>query len=181
MATILRMSMKVIRSVLFHKFLSVPRNLKKYITCLLYHASNKVHQFEKEIKLLMSENTPVYVWGDEFKTGEVVSNYLSNAIHHCEGDKIIDIRFSQRDGKVRVTFFNTGRPIPEESISHIWEKFYKVDKARTREYGGSGIGLSIVKAIMESMNQEYGVENYTNGVAFWFEMEMQERIAEHVE
>lgn len=136
---------------------------------------------QKEIKLLMSENTPVYVWGDEFKTGEVVSNYLSNAIHHCEGDKIIDIRFSQRDGKVRVTFFNTGRPIPEESISHIWEKFYKVDKARTREYGGSGIGLSIVKAIMESMNQEYGVENYTNGVAFWFEMEMQERIAEHVE
>ena len=136
---------------------------------------------QKEIKLLMSENTPVYVWGDEFKTGEVVSNYLSNAIHHCEGDKIIDIRFSQRDGKVRVTFFNTGRPIPEESISHIWEKFYKVDKARTREYGGSGIGLSIVKAIMESINQEYGVENYTNGVAFWFEMEMQERIAEHVE
>lgn len=136
---------------------------------------------QKEIKLLMSENTPFYVWGDEFKTGEVVSNYLSNAIHHCEGDKIIDIRFSQRDGKVRVTFFNTGRPIPEESISHIWEKFYKVDKARTREYGGSGIGLSIVKAIMESINQEYGVENYTNGVAFWFEMEMQERIAEHVE
>lgn len=136
---------------------------------------------QKEIKLQMTENTPVYVWGDEFKTGEVVSNYLSNAIHHCEGDKIIDIRFAQRDGKVRVTFFNTGRLIPEESISHIWEKFYKVDKARTREYGGSGIGLSIVKAIMESMNQEYGVENYTNGVAFWFEMEMQEKIAEHVE
>ena len=53
----------------------------------------------------------------------------------------------------------------------MWEKFYKVDKARTREYGGSGVGLSIVKAIMESMNSDYGVENYKNGVLFWFELE----------
>ena len=56
-------------------------------------------------------------------------------------------------------------------IEHIWEKFYKIDKARTREYGGSGVGLSIVKAIMESMNQQYGVDNFTNGVLFWFELE----------
>ena len=50
--------------------------------------------------------------------------------------------------------FNTGDAIPEEDLEKIWIKFYKVDKARTREYGGSGIGLSIVKAIMESMHQE---------------------------
>ena len=61
---------------------------------------------------------------------------------------------------------------PEDSLPHLWEKFYKVDKARTREYGGSGIGLSIVKAIMESMNQKYGVINYENGVRFWFELEL---------
>ena len=125
------------------------------------------------IKMQLMEHPPIYVWGDEFKIAEVVTNYLSNAIHHCKGDKIIDIRFAIKDGKVRTTCFNTGDPIPEESIPHIWEKFYKVDKARTREYGGSGIGLSIVKAVMESMNQEYGVDNYTNGVAFWFEMEIQ--------
>ena len=125
------------------------------------------------IKMQFMEHLPIYVWGDEFKVAEVVTNYLSNAIHHCKGDKIIDIRFEERDGKVRTTCFNTGNPIPEESISHIWEKFYKVDKARTREYGGNGMGLSIVKAIMESMNQDYGVDNYTNGVAFWFELEIQ--------
>ena len=56
-------------------------------------------------------------------------------------------------------------------MEHIWDKFYKVDKARTREYGGTGIGLSIVKAIMESMGQEYGVRNHENGVEFWFEVE----------
>ena len=128
---------------------------------------------QNEIKLQMMEHVPIYAWGDEFKVAEVFSNYLSNAIHHCGGDKIIDIRFEVKDKIVRTICFNTGAPIPEESISHIWEKFYKVDKARTREYGGSGIGLSIVKAIMESMNRDYGVENYTNGVAFWCELEMQ--------
>ena len=125
------------------------------------------------IKMQFAEYSPIHVWGDEFKVAEVVTNYLSNAIHHCKGDKIIDIRFEERDGKVRTTCFNTGEPIPEESIPHIWEKFYKVDKARTREYGGSGIGLSIVKAVMESMHRDFGVDNYSNGVAFWFELDLQ--------
>ena len=80
---------------------------------------------------------------------------------------------------MRVSVFNTGIPIPEESIPHIWENFYKVDKARTREYGGSGVGLSIVKAIMDAMNQSYGVINYDNGVEFWFELETSEKRNEH--
>ena len=75
------------------------------------------------------------------------------------------------DEVVRVTVFNTGNPIPEESLPHIWEKFYKVDKARTRAYGGSGVGLSIVKAIMDLHHHRYGVDNYDNGVAFWFELD----------
>ena len=64
-----------------------------------------------------------------------------------------------------------GVGIPEEHQSRIYDRFFRVDKARTREYGGSGVGLSIVKAIMESMNQKYGVTNYTNGVEFWFELD----------
>ena len=57
-------------------------------------------------------------------------------------------------------------------MAHIWDKFYKVDKARTREYGGNGIGLSIVKIIMESFHKGYGVINYKDGVEFWFELDM---------
>ena len=72
---------------------------------------------------------------------------------------------------MRTSVFNTGDPIPPEEIDKIWIKFYKVDKARTREYGGNGIGLSIVKAIMEAHNQRYGVKNYDNGVEFWFELD----------
>lgn len=113
----------------------------------------------------------IYVWADEFKIEEVFRNYFSNAINHCTGEKIIQIKWKEDNNKVRISVFNTGEPIPETSISHLWEKFYKVDKARTREYGGSGVGLSIVKAIMESLNQNYGVINYDDGVEFWFELD----------
>ena len=87
------------------------------------------------------------------------------------GNKI-DIRISKgkEPDTTRVSVFNTGKQIPKEDIGHIWDKFYKVDKAHTREYGGNGIGLSIVKAIMESFHHEYGVNNYENGVEFWFEL-----------
>ena len=126
---------------------------------------------QNEVTLQVEETAPIYVWADEFKVEEVFRNFFSNAINHVNGEKIIDIKYQLLEGKVRISVFNTGEPIPEEALPHIWEKFYKVDKARTREYGGSGVGLSIVKAIMESMNQQYGVKNYTNGVEFWMELE----------
>ena len=114
---------------------------------------------------------PTWVWSDEFKVEQVINNYLSNAIHYCGNERHIEIRV-RRDGDiVRISVFNSGDPIPEESLPHLWTKFYKVDKARTREYGGSGIGLSIVKAVMESLNHKYGVRNHANGVEFWFELD----------
>lgn len=133
-----------------------------------YIASSDILLKQKEISVRMEDYESVYAWGDEFKVEEVFMNYFSNAINYAMGDKIIDVKIQRIEQKIRVSVFNTGNPIPQESIEHLWEKFYKVDQARTREYGGSGIGLSIVKAIMESMNQEYGVTNYENGVEFWF-------------
>ena len=126
---------------------------------------------QKEVRVIMGEYPPVYVWADEYMVEEVFGNYFSNAMNHVADDRVIDVKLSVGEKAVRVSVFNTGRPIPEECLDHIWEKFYKVDKARTREYGGSGVGLSIVKAIMESMNQKYGAVNYDNGVEFWFELE----------
>ena len=126
---------------------------------------------QKDAQILFVQDTSVYVWGDEFKIEEVVTNYVSNAINHIDGERKIEIKMQRREGHIRLSVFNTGKPIPEEDIDKIWIKFYKVDKARTREYGGNGIGLSIVKAVMESMNQKFGVKNYENGVEFWFELE----------
>ncbi len=125
---------------------------------------------QNDVTVKFEKQEPIYVWGDEFKVEEVFMNYFTNAMNHALGDKIICIKICNIEDKVRLSIFNTGMPIPEEAISQLWEKFYKVDKARTRDYGGSGIGLSIVKAIMESMNQQYGVTNYENGVEFWFEL-----------
>ena len=126
---------------------------------------------QKEATVIFEETEPVYVWADEFKIEEVVTNYTSNALNHLDGERKVEIKVLQEEDCVKVTVFNTGIPIPEEDIPNLWNKFYKVDKARTREYGGSGIGLSIVKAIIESMNQKYGVCNYDNGVEFWFTLD----------
>ncbi len=126
---------------------------------------------QKGVRVRLHQKEPLYVWGDEFKVEEVITNYVSNALNHMDGERILDIRCRVEDGRVRTSVFNTGAQIPEEDLEKVWIKFYKVDKARTREYGGSGIGLSIVKAIMESLKQECGVENYSNGVEFWFTLE----------
>jgi len=133
--------------------------------------STRILMEQKEIRLIFREKAPVYVWADEFKVQEVVTNYISNAINHCDYDKIIEVKLQKQEGLVRISVFNTGNPIPEEDLDKVWIKFYKVDKARTREYGGNGIGLSIVKAIMDLFHKECGVCNYENGVEFWFELE----------
>ena len=150
-------------------------NMERFdITALIrnYIASSDILLRERDISVWMEDYGAIYVWGDEFKVEEVFMNYFTNAIHYAQGERIIDVKLCQEDQQVKISVFNTGMPIPQESIEHIWEKFYKVDKARTREYGGSGIGLSIVKAIMESMNQKYGVTNYENGVEFWFVLDI---------
>lgn len=115
---------------------------------------------------------PMYVWADEFMVEEVVTNYMSNAIHHAKGEKEISVRYQKKENLIRVSVCNTGDPIPQEDVDKIWNKFYKVDKAHTREYGGSGIGLSIVKAVMDAFHRECGVINHENSVEFWFELDV---------
>lgn len=123
------------------------------------------------INLILPDKAPVLVWADEFQTEQIINNYLSNAIHYAQGEKVIKISCEKNHGIATVRVFNTGEPIPEDAIDQLWNKFYKVDKARTRSYGGSGIGLSIVKAIMDKTGLGYGVKNYNNGVEFYFEID----------
>ena len=129
--------------------------------------------------LIATQNdVQVKIWGlksaivraDEFKIEEVFKNYFSNALNHVKSDtqKRIDVAVEKAENEIKISVFNTGDHIPAESLPHLFEKFYKVDKARTREYGGSGVGLSIVKAIMEAHGKEYGVFNTDEGVCFWF-------------
>ena len=126
---------------------------------------------QKGISVFYESRPGRFVWADEYQVEEVLRNYLSNALNHCGGKMEIAIRLEEQGERLRIGVFNSGEPIPEESLPRLWEKFYKVDKARTREYGGSGLGLSIVKAIMDSLHQEYGVRNFEDGVEFWFTLE----------
>lgn len=137
-----------------------------------YLQSAEILTKQKGINVTYSGPEECLVNADEYKIEEVFSNYFSNAINHCESDKEkrIDVLIEKSENKVVVSVFNTCAGIPEESLEHLWEKFYKVDKARTREYGGSGVGLSIVKAIMEAHKGGYGVFNAKDGVCFWFSL-----------
>ena len=121
-----------------------------------------------ELKTDLPEELPVKA--DPFMMESVIQNYLSNAWHYVSDPGRVEITAEKKDGKVKVTVFNTGECIPEEDLPHIWDQFYKVDKARTRSYGGSGIGLSLVKAIMHAHGSTCGVENREGGAAFWFEL-----------
>lgn len=122
----------------------------------------------KDISVKFEDRGPIYVYADEFKIEEVITNYLNNALNHVGGDRKIVITAEDNGEEALITVFNTGQNIPEEDITKLWTKFFKVDKAHTREYGGSGIGLSIVKAIMDSHNKSCGVRNVAGGVEFWF-------------
>ena len=149
-------------------------SMERFDIAQLIHGKIQATQIlaqQKEAELTYEGEEVIHVWGDEFRVEEVLTNYLSNALNHVEGEKKILVCAEHLGRKVRVSVSNTGEKIPEEDLDRIWVKFYKVDKARTREYGGSGVGLSIVRAIMDSMNQKYGVENLEDGVRFWFELE----------
>ena len=91
-----------------------------------------------------------------------------------DGEKYIKItnKVISDKRKVRVTLFNTGENISKENLSRIWNRFFKADEARNRDDGGSGIGLSIVRAIMNNYGNDYGVENKYNGVEFFFEIDL---------
>ncbi len=84
------------------------------------------------------------------------------------GDREIIITAEENGKEALVTVFNTGRVFRKKIYQSLWTKFFKVDKAHTREYGGSGIGLSIVKAIIDSHKKSCGVRNVEGGVEFWF-------------
>ena len=143
-----------------------PFDICEMLTTLLN--SSALEMQKKEIKVIKQYPVSCMVIGDEFKIEEVCTNYISNAMNHVNGDMRICVTLEEQEDTVKITVANTGDPIPEDSLDKVWIKFYKVDKARTREYGGSGIGLSIVKAIMDAHKQPFGVYNTEEGVAFWF-------------
>ncbi len=129
---------------------------------------------EQNIKVEFSAE-PLYVIGDEFYIEQVFTNYFTNAIKNVseiEGRKEIIVSYEIKGNKARINVFNTGEKISDEDLNRIWNRFYKVDTSRNRESGGTGIGLSLVRAIMSNTHNDYGVQNKDDGVEFYFEMDI---------
>ena len=132
---------------------------------------------EAQVKIEFDTPDEIDVIADDFYIEQVVSNYMTNAIKHVEevnGKKLIKIEnvVDVEKNKVRIKVFNTGKPIAEEHLNRIWNRFYKVDASRNRKDGGTGIGLAFVKAIMSNYGNSYGVVNKEDGVEFYFELEL---------
>ena len=148
-------------------------NINELINEVLRKCSVMIN--EKNIKVYFENKEPIYVYADEFYMDQIITNYLTNAIKHAEEfekETKIEIKVENVSNNIMVSVFNTGENIPEEDLQRIWGRFYKLDSSRNRQDGGSGIGLALVKAIMNNYQNEYGVENKKNGVEFYFDMDI---------
>lgn len=127
---------------------------------------------EKNIDVDVEMEEELIADADPVRIEQVIINFMNNAMDHVDGKKVIKLTVKSTGNKIRVSIYNSGQPIPEESLDKVWSSFYKVDKARTRDFGGTGLGLSIVRAIQEAHANSYGVANLNDGVEFWFEMDL---------
>lgn len=109
------------------------------------------------------------VTADKGKIEQVLTNLIDNALKFNKENGTIDIGIARLDGRVRVDVRDSGIGIPEKDVARIFERFYRVDKARSRDMGGTGLGLSIVKHIVELHGGSVGVESTEGfGTTFWF-------------
>lgn len=133
---------------------------------------------EKNIKdVKFDASKKIMVYADEFYIEQAFTNYLTNAVKHVKevnGEKYIKIEVKEdiKNQTARISVFNTGEKLSDENLERVWGRFYKVDESRNRADGGTGIGLSLVKAIMNNYNQKYGVENKKDGVEFYFDISL---------
>jgi signal transduction histidine kinase len=115
----------------------------------------------------------VYVYSEQSKLETILYNFLSNAINYCGDDKLVIVKQTTENEYVKISFIDHGIGIAKEHINDIWNRYYKIDKNHDRKHEGTGIGLAIVKSVLERYGAEYGVESEEGkGSEFWFKLKM---------
>lgn len=128
---------------------------------------------EKELQVHISSNEEmIVVEGDYRRIEQVMVNYISNAIRHSYRGEIINVILNRKNTRVMVEVKNIGDEIPDEKLTKIWNRFYRVEESRAKTDGGTGLGLAITKNILELHGSCFGVENIENGVVFFFDLEV---------
>ncbi|WP_339205668.1 ATP-binding protein [Paenibacillus sp. FSL K6-3182] len=144
---------------------SVP--LYETVQSVLMKMAPLLHEKSIRPQLIGLDAEELWVRSDRQRLEQVLINLLGNAIRHTPVQGRLEIRLKTEQSSVRVALKNEGTPIPEEDLPYIWETFYRADQSGSRELGGTGIGLSIVKAILQRHEREYGVFNEEDGVTFY--------------
>ena len=127
---------------------------------------------EKEINAkFIDPETKLMVFADKSQIERVLSNYISNACSHTKNEKEIIVSVEDSGEKYKVSVYNSGSFIDDKDKDNIFNSFYRADKAHSRKEGRFGLGLSIVKSIMDMHKCECGFTNKENGVEFWFQVE----------
>jgi signal transduction histidine kinase len=121
----------------------------------------------RELELAV-QTDEAHVWADPDALSQVLANLLNNAIAYTPAGGRVTVRSEARVEDVRVSFVNTGVGIPAEDLPHIFERFYRVEKSRDRRRGGAGIGLAIVRQLVESAGGHVGAESVAGATRFWF-------------
>jgi signal transduction histidine kinase len=110
------------------------------------------------------------VRADPDHLAQVLANLLQNAVRYAAPGGRVAVSAEARPGSVLVTIVNSGEPIPEDDLSRVFERFYRVDKSRDRARGGAGIGLAIVKQLVEAGGGRVGAESTGGQTRFWFSL-----------
>ncbi|MEQ9008443.1 MAG: ATP-binding protein, partial [Ekhidna sp.] len=147
-------------------------DMREMCSEILEQLEEKAEKKGIELKMSKKYREPIIVRGDYRRIYQVMINLTTNAIKYTKKGGQAKISFKEvEEDKIRITISDTGRGIPESDISRIFERFYRVDKSRSREKGGTGLGLSIVKHILESHNSEIFVESeFKVGSKFYFDL-----------
>lgn len=126
---------------------------------------------DSKVNIVFEDGPDVIVDADQIKIGQVIYNFINNAINYCGEDRCVIVRQQLVDGMVMISFIDHGPGMEQDQLPYIWERYYKVDKTHVRSKIGSGLGLSIVRAVLELHQAPYGVESTLGkGTTFWFQL-----------
>lgn len=127
---------------------------------------------KKNIMLTLEwDNENTTICADEEKIYQIFLNSINNAISHSYENGEVKIKITSMDTHLRIEIKDQGKGIPKEDLPYIWDRFYKVDKSRKRDDSGTGLGMAIVKNILEAHNFKYGIESeLNNGTLVWIEI-----------